>query len=351
MGRRGWLEILTPSGRLRAALALFTVAIVGGTVGYMTIAGMSFLDAIYQTLTTLSTVGFEEVKPFGTEEKIFTSFLIVFGVGAALYALTAAIQEALEGDVRSRLYLRRERMRIENLRAHAIICGFGRVGQEIAREFSERGRPFVLVEARLEGIEQARRLGYLVVEGDATQERTLNEAGIAVARSLLAASDNDSDNTFITLTAKSINPSCYVVARVAYPHNEEKLRLAGADRIVSLYQIGGRRMVLSALQPAAADFMDTLAAGRYGDLVLAEFEVNETNNLAGRTCGSLLEGMTGATLLGLRGRDGHVHVGPSSTHTLQEGDIVMLLAEETDIAALHASPEPFSPDDRAAVAG
>lgn len=323
-----------PSARLQGALVLFAVAIAGGTVGYMVLSDMGFVDALYQTVTTLSTVGFRELKPFGTAEKLFTVFLIVFGTGTALYTLTLFMQEAVEGDYRSRFYRRKERMQIADLREHHIVCGFGRVGQEVAREFRERRVPFVVVERNPEQVELARAFGYLVVEGDASEERALNAAGLAQARTVLAASDSDSGNTYIALTAKSINPGCYVVARASSPHNEEKLRLAGADRILSLYTYGGRQMVLSALQPLAADFMDTIASGREGDLVLAEFEADDTNGLEGKTLGNLLERSGGGSFLGIRRRGGGLIVGPPSDYTLAQGDIAIVLGGEAQIAAM-----------------
>jgi voltage-gated potassium channel len=318
------------------ALGLFLVAIVVGTGGYMLLSGMSFVDALYQTVTTLSTVGFRELKPFGTAEKLFTIVLILFWVGTVLYTLTLLVQEALEGDIRSRFYLRRMELEIEHLKEHYVLCGFGRVGHEIARELRERGVPFVIIEQTPEEAERARAFGYLVIEGDGSQERILVQAGLHQAKCLLAASDSDSGNTYITLTAKSINPQCFIVARVAYPHNEEKLRLAGADRVLSLYSLGGRRMVLSALQPLAADFMDTLASGRHGDLLLAEFEVNQENGLAGLSCADLLRSAHNAQLLGIRHRQGNLVIGPKGDEPLHEGDILIVLAEEQDIAALAA---------------
>jgi len=319
---------------LQIALGLLVMWIMLGTAGYMLLADFTFLDALYQTVTTLTTVGFRELKPFDSGEKVFTIILILGGVGTVLYTLTLVMQEAVEGNIRSRLYLRRMRMRIEELTDHSILCGFGRVGQEVAREFRERDVPFVIVEQTPEQAEVARAFGYLVIEGDASDDRVLNQAGIARARSLLAASDSDAGNTYITLTAKSMNPHCYVVARVGYPHNEEKLRLAGADRVLSLYTMGGRRMVLSALQPLAADFMDTIAAGRHGELVLAEFEVNEENGLVGRNVKDLFAGTHNATLLGIREHAGGLVVGPRGDHELHYGDIAIVLADEEDIARL-----------------
>jgi voltage-gated potassium channel len=310
---------------------------VVGTAGYMVLADLSFVDAVYQTITTVTTVGFREVKPFDTSEKIFTMVLIVFGVGTALYTFGLVMQESLEGDIRSRFYRRRMELEIEGMRGHYVLCGFGRVGQEIARELRERGVDFVIVEQTPEEVERARAFGYHVIHGDAASERVLVQANLLAARALLAASDSDAGNTFITLTARSLNPACFIVARVAYPHNEEKLRLAGADRVLSLYSLGGRRMVLLALQPLAADFMDTLASGRHGELILAEFEANQENGLAGRTCGDLVAGAKSATLLGIRHRNGDLVVGPRPEEEIHDGDIVIVLAEEQEIGSMQAS--------------
>jgi voltage-gated potassium channel len=162
----------------------------------------------------------------------------------------------------------------------------------------------------------------------------LVQANLSRARCLLAASDSDAGNTYITLTARAVNPSCFIIARAALPQNEEKLRLAGADRVVSPYSLGGRRMVLLALQPLAADFMDTLARGRHGDLVLAEFAVNPDNGLVGQTCRQLISGAPSATLLGIRRGDGSLAVGPRDTEVLADGDIVIVLADESELAQL-----------------
>jgi voltage-gated potassium channel len=342
-------RILLPGRRLLLALSMLASVLAFGTIGYMALADLGFVDALYQTVTTLSTVGFREVKPFDREEKLFTVFLILVGVGTVLYTLTLLVQELLESDVRSRLYRRRMKMEIAELKDHYIVCGFGRVGTEIARELREQGVEFVVIDANPDEVERATQFGYHVVHGEASDEKTLNEAGIRNARCLFAASDSDSGNTFITLTAKSMNPGCFVVARVAYPYNQEKLRLAGADRVLSLYTLGGRRMVLSALQPLAADFMDTLAAGRHGDLVLAEFEVSRETGLVGRTCRDLFERAPQATLLGLRHEDGEVVVGPRNTEELRDGDILIVLAEEPELARLSA-PAPRAEEPEAASA-
>ncbi|MBK9344814.1 MAG: potassium channel protein [Dehalococcoidia bacterium] len=322
--------------RLQVALGLFGVVIVVGTGGYLLLTDMSFVDALYQTVTTLSTVGFRELATFDTKAKLFTVVLILFGVGTVLYTLSLVMEQVLEGDLRSRFYARRMTMQIAELSGHYILCGFGRVGQEIARELKERGVDFVVIEQTAEQYERARAFGYLVINGDASDERVLNQSNLRTARCLLAASDSDAGNTYITLTAKSMNPGCHVVARCGLPHNEEKLRLAGPTVSSRSTVSAGGGWSSRPLQPLAADFMDTLASGRHGDLVLAEFEVNPDNALAGRKVGEILVGCASATLLGIRHATGQLEVGPKNDVLLNEGDIIMVMAEERDIAALNA---------------
>ncbi len=326
------LRVLLPSGRLIITLALFLVIIGGGTSGYVALSDLSSLDAFYQTIITLSTVGYAEVEPFDRDTRIFTSALIVLGVGTALYALSAMAQELFDADLQRRLYLGRERMRIEQLRGHAIVCGYGRVGYEIAGELRRQGAALVIIELREERARSAREDGYLVVEGDATEDPVLQRAGIDAARTLLAAGDDDSRNTFITLTAKALNPDCRVVARVAIPENRAKLELAGADRTVSPYRMGARRMAFSALWPATTDASDALEANGGEGLVFVELRIDEMSGAAGRACGELLAG-TSATLLGVR-HGAEVVAGPPPDRRLEAGDILMLLGDEHAIATI-----------------
>ena len=328
------LRVFLPSGRLIIAFALFLTALGGGAVGYVALADLSPFDAFYQTMITLSTVGYAELEPFNRETRIFTSLLIVLGVGTALYALSAMAQELFDANLRGRLYLGRERMRIEQLSGHAIVCGYGRVGSEIAGELSRQGADIVVIELNAERARDAREEGHLVVEGDATEDSVLRRAGIGVARTLLAAGNDDSRNTFITLTAKALNPACHVVARVAVAENRAKLELAGADRTVSPYRMGARRMAFSALWPATADAVDTLETEGGEGLVFVEILVDEMGGAAGRTCGDLLAGTT-ATLLGVR-HGAEVVAGPPSDRRLRAGDILMLLGDEQAISAVGA---------------
>jgi voltage-gated potassium channel len=335
---------MAPERRLLVAALLLPALLVLGVAGYMLIEGWSFLDALYMTVTSVTTVGFREVKPLSDGGRIFTIFLILFGVGVAFYILTTLVATVVEGDLGLALGVRRMKGRIDALRDHYILCGFGRVGEEIAREFTARKVPFVIVESNPESLERARKKDYhLIVEGDAATDAALLEAGIRHARCLLAASDSDAGNTYIVLTAKALNPRLFVVARAGQPVSEERVRRAGADRVISPYSIGGRRMALSSLQPLVVDFIDSLAAGRHGEQILAELEVTEESGLAGRTIEGCFQSCPGATVLALQKATGPIQVGPRASTVLEAGDRLMVLGDEEDLAALRPAVAPEQP--------
>jgi voltage-gated potassium channel len=335
---------VAPERRLVVAALLLSALLVLGVAGYMLIEGWSFLDALYMTVISITTVGFQEVQPLGDGGRIFTIVLILFGVGVAFYILTSLVATVVEGDLGLALGVRRMKGKIEALRDHHILCGFGRVGEEIAREFTARKVPFVIVESNAESLERARKKDYhLIVEGDAATDAALLEAGIRHARCLLAASDSDAGNTYIVLTAKALNPRLFVVARAGQPVSEERVRRAGADRVISPYSIGGRRMALSALQPLVMDFIDTLAAGRHGEQILAELEVTEESGLAGQTIEGCFQNCPGATVLALQKATGPIQVGPRATTVLEAGDRLMVLGDEEDLEALRPTAAPEQP--------
>jgi voltage-gated potassium channel len=337
---------LTPWQRLAlggtAALVLWVV----GIIGYMTIEGFSFLDAAYQTITAITTAGFGEINPLGDGGRVFTIVIIVVGIVVILYILTAVMQVAVEGELESLLGVRRMKGKIEALRDHYVLCGFGRVGEEIARDLMARGVRFVIVDSNPEAIERARKRDYLLVEGDASSDATLLEAGIQRARCLLAASDSDSGNTYTVLTAKALNPRLFVVARVGQPASTTPMLRAGADRVISPYSIGGRRMALSALQPLVVDFIDTLVKGHQGEQILAELEASEESGLAGMTIEGCFQACPGTTVLALQKPSGAIQVGPRGATVLELGDRLMVLGYETDLELLRPTP-PVEPAEEA----
>ena len=312
----------------------FIALLAFGTTGYILIEGWSFQDALYMTITTTTTVGFREVHSLSGNGQLFTIFVILFGVGVALYILTTVVQTVVEGELAEALGERRMKARIAGLRNHYILCGFGRVGEEIAREFTERNVAFVIVENNPEAVARGHRHGYLLIEGDATQDEILHEAGIQQARVLMAASDSDAGNTYITLTAKALRPDIYVVARVAQATSESRALRAGADRVVSPYSLAGRRMALSALQPLTVDFMDLLASDRGSDQMLAELVVSEDAVIANQPANQAIHRADSTTLLAIQHENGDLMVGPFDAYTLKPGDRLMLLSNEPDMELL-----------------
>ena len=328
---------LTATGserRLARAAVLLALLLALGTGGYMAIEGWSFLDALYMTVTTITTVGYREVQPLSSGGRVFTIALIVFGVGVLFYTLTSLVQFFIEGELLDILGGRRMKSRIDSLHDHYILCGFGRVGTEIAREFAARRVVFAIVESNPEAIERARASGHPVIEGDATSDAVLREAGIERAKGLLAASDSDAGNTFIVLTAKALRPELYVVSRAGRTESEPRMRRAGADRSISPYAIAGRRMALAVLQPLMVEFIDTLATGRHGETILAEIEISEGSGLAGRTIEDVMRSCRNATVLGVQQASGQTQVGPRGSQVLEVGDRLIVLGEEAELEAI-----------------
>ena len=318
--------------RVATGLVIFGALIAGGTLGYMIIERWSFMDALFMTVITITTVGYREVQPLDTTGRLFTIFLVLFGVGTAFYLLTTFVALVIEGDLGAAFGMTRMKGRIEQLRDHHILCGYGRVGEEIAREFGERKMTFVVVEQNDEALGRAVNAGHLVIQGDATSDDVLLEAGVLRARTLLAASDSDSGNTYITLTARALNPGLLIVARAGKRESEARAKRAGADRVISPYAISGRRMALSAIQPNIVDFMDTLAVGRNAEQILAEIEVTEDSGLFGLYIRHLRESSR-VTILGLQRANGELIVGPREDVRFELGDRLMVVGPEDDVAA------------------
>jgi voltage-gated potassium channel len=317
--------------RITTGVAVFTSLLAAGTIGYTAIEGWPPLDALFMTAITLSTVGYGEIRPLSTGGVVFSMFLIFFGVGAVLYALNATIQTVLEGHLQEVLGVRKMKTRIDALRNHYLICGFGRVGQEVAHELAAQKVPFVVIESAPEHQEKARSLGYLYVAENATTEEALLAGGIRRARGLIAAVGSDAENTYITLCTRSLNPHLFIVARAGSEEGEEHLRQAGADKVISPYRIGGRSIAFSALYPLETDFVDSVR----GDRWVAEIQVNEGSKLAGQSIEEALSGRPGLNVvLGLETQTGELIVGPPPERRLEVGDCLIVMGEEKKLAIL-----------------
>ena len=326
----------------------FAALLVGGTAGYVFIEGWPVLDALFMTAITLSTVGYGQVQPLSAAGEVFTVFLIFFGVGAALYTLNAIVQTVFEGQLAEILEVRRMKTRIDALRDHYIVCGFGRVGHEVALELQVQGVPFVLIEDDPEVQQRARNLGYLYVAENATAEEALDAVGVRRARCLITVVGSDAENTYVTLCARSMNPNLLIVARADSALGEDRLRQAGADKVISPYRIGGRSIAFSALQPQVSDFVDVAS----GDQWIAEIEVGEGSELVGMTLGEFRRERVGSgVVLGLHGSNGHFVVGPSPDRRLKAGDRMLVLGDEKDLASMKLLDGNATPREPAGVDG
>jgi voltage-gated potassium channel len=266
--------------RFRLPAALVALTLLYGTLGYLLLEGWSLTDALYMTVTTLATVGYGEVRPLDPSGKLFTISLIVLGVVALAASIDAVAGALVSGELQAAIRRRRMRKRLDHLQAHYVVCAYGRVGRAAVAELRAEGVPVLVVEPKPELAELLEEHGVPHLPADPTEETALQQAGIQRARGLLCAMDSDAANVFITLTARALNPALTIVARAANPASVDKLLRAGADHVVSPYDVSGRHMGVLALHPAIVDFLDMakLAPG----LRLEEIEVRTGSPLPAR---------------------------------------------------------------------
>lgn len=337
------MRLADPMGGLRrinrAVLALVVVTLLG-TVGYL-VLGFSPLDALYQTVTTVATVGFREVKPLTPAGMVFTMVLIVVGVGTVLYNLGVILEAVTEGHLRQFLERRRMDKRIAAMRGHVIICGHGRVGRSAREYLAANGYDVVVVDRdphRVEGLEQD--VAHIV--GDGTDDAVLREAGIEHARALVATLETDADTVYLTLSARAMCPDLVIVARARTTDSKRKLVLAGATRAVNPQRIGGRRMAVFALQPDVAEFLEVVMHDEDVDFRIEQVPVLPGSALAGLTVAELeVRERTGALLLALRRQaDLPVEPNPAPGTPVPPGAVLIVLGTQSELDALAALGRP-----------
>lgn len=327
--------------RIRPALTALLAVLIAGTAGYV-VLGFGVLDAAYQTVTTVTTVGFREVRPLTAGGKVFTIVLILAGVGTALYTLSAVLESFVEGHLLRHLEGRKMERTIARLHDHVIVCGYGRVGRASAGHLAATGRTVVVVDrdpARLEGISQ------LYVLGDITNDEVLKAAGIERARALVAALDGDADNVYVSLSARALRPDLVIIARARSEDSTAKLLRAGADRVVNPQLIGGRRMAAFALAPDVAEFLDVVMHDESLDFRIEQVEIAEDSALVGRRVGEVaLSDTTGVVLLALR-QPGLTAFVPNPAHdvTLQAHAILIVVGTPDQLGVLRELAEAGRP--------
>ncbi|WP_341924331.1 NAD-binding protein [Nocardioides psychrotolerans] len=320
--------------RIAVALGALLAVTVFGTVGYV-LLGFTFMEALYQTVTTVATVGFREVRPFTTAGQVFTIVLIALGVGTVLYNLGVLMEAVTEGHLRDELERRRMNARIAALRGHVIVCGHGRVGRAAADFLVAGGHRVVVVDsdpARLGG------LGPQVehVLGDVTDDDVLRAAGIASATAVIVALETDADTVYVTLSARAMRPDVTIVSRARTTGSTGKLELAGATRAVNPQRIGGRRLAVFALQPDVAEFLDVVMHDEDLDWRIEQVEAGP--GIAGRTLAGLeIQQRTGALLLAIRRTArAQLEANPPGDLEVPEGAVLIALGTPSELAALAA---------------
>jgi voltage-gated potassium channel len=323
--------------RARIGVGALALVVAGGTAGYL-ILGFSPMNALYQTVTTITTVGFAEVEPMSTRERLFTIALILVGVGTALFILSSLVEAVVDGELAKVLGRQRMERRIARWSGHVIICGYGRVGRSIASLVAGNGAEVVVVDS------DAERLGGLHVatlQGDATDEEVLRQAGIDRARVLVAALTTDADNLFLTVTARALRPDLFIVARVRQEASEGKLASAGADRVVNPQRIGGQRMAAFVLQPHVAEFLDVVMHDGSLEFRLEEIPVAPTSGLGGHSLRDThIRDRTGALILAVRDAQGTFTTNPSPETVIESGHVLIAIGTETQLKALAAAASP-----------
>ena len=324
----------TPTAPVLAAV-LLSLMVLGGTAGYMVIEGWSAWDAFYMTIISLTTVGYREVHPLSRAGEAFTTALLVGGVGTVLYSFTLLGARVIEGSLHNPWERRRVMHMLEQLENHFIVCGYGRIGAIVVDDFERQRVPYVVIERDPARLQILREAGRLVVEGDASSEEVLSRAGVARARGLIAAVSTDAENVYAILSARLMQPSLYIIGRAESDESARKLKKAGADRVISPYQIGGLHMAQLALRPAVVEFVQLATSSEFMDLSMEQVEVRADGPLVGQTIvGANLRQGFGVIVVGIRRASGRMEFNPASDARMEAGDSLVLLGTTDQLGEL-----------------
>lgn len=324
-----------PARPLLAALLILLSLLIVGTAGYRYLEGMSVLDSLYMTVTTITTVGFGEVKPLSPVGRVFTMGLIFGGVGLAAFVANMILTAIVFGDLRGTLQVERRRQMLSRMKNHTIVCGYGRVGRHVATELKREGMSLVIIDKDPQRVKNAEQAGFLAIPGNAANESQLIAAGIQQARHLVAAVSSDAENVFIVLTARGLQPDLHIVARANYEDSEPKLVKAGANRVITPYSITGRRMVSLLVRPDVADFLDEVMHSSGLELFLEQVMIRPGSPLAGQTLWEVqLRSTTGVTVLACKPPSGGLITAPKPEMILQPQMLLIVLGTQDQLRAL-----------------
>jgi len=325
----------SPYWHIRTALLSFLALTIIGTIGYILIEHWGFLDSLYMTVITISTVGYREIAVPSKGGEIFTMFIIIGGLGAVVYVTTSVVELLLEGRLLDMFGRRRFLRELQDITGHNIVCGYGRVGKQVAMECKIRGSSLVVIEKGEMEVEEARADGFIAVKGDATEEAVLRKAGIERAGGLVTALSSDADNLYTIMTARIIRPDIFIVGRCNAAQTESKLYRAGADRAISPHNVGGRRMAALLLKPLICDFLDVVTHGELVELTLEDITVEPGAAIIGRSIRDILvEDLKGVGILGLKKPQHDFVIFPRGDTVVDSGDILITSGPSDKVESL-----------------
>ena len=322
--------------KILTGVFILLIILIYGTSGYMFIEDMDLTDAIYMTVISITTVGFSEVNPLSTTGKYFTVVLVFGGVGFFLYMVSLITETMIAGGLHTFLGRKQMEKKLNALKDHYIVCGFGRIGKVISKILHENHRPFLIIENNPEEIEAINELGYLVLDGDTTNDDTLKKAHVLDAKALIAVTSSDADNVYVILSAKGLKPDIYILARSSGKKGAEtKLLRAGANKVFSPYEIGARRMAQSLMRPTVIDFLDlTVHEGELG-LRLEELQVSDKATFVNKSLmDSGIRSEHDLIVVAIKRQKGEMLFNPNPNTDILPGDILVVLGEHLNIQAL-----------------
>jgi len=331
--------------QFRLALMALVALIVLGTSGYHILMGWTVLESLYMTVITLGTVGFKEVHALDATGMVFTIVLIIFGVSVVFWAAASLVEAVVGEQIWHALQRKRMGKHISTIEDHYIVCGFGRMGQQIVKDFRREATPHVVIERNPEQLPKLIAQDIPFVEGNASDDKILEAAGIERAKGLITVAPSDEDNVFITLSARALNPKLYIVARSIQEENENKLKMAGANRVMSPYVLGGRRMATAVLRPNVLDFLELAFHTDDLQLMVEELLVEPNARLANKSLGFCdIRNEIGATVLAVKKASGETLPNPSPDEPIAPGDVLIVLGnpEQLDMAKKLTEPGKLS---------
>jgi voltage-gated potassium channel len=326
---------VSPNYRFFVIAGLISILCLVGTAGYMLIEGWNLRDALFMTVITLSTVGYGEVQPLSAYGEIFTLSLILLGVGVFAYTISTLVNYLMAGELRG--ILRRQRMErtISRLHGHYIICGYGRVGRQVAVGLLGGKRKIVVIDQDANHLADLEGTSIDYIAGDATNDRVLRQAGIERASGICTCLPSDAENVFTVLTARMLNPKLNIISRTNSPDNEYKFRVAGANHVINPYTIAGRHMAAQLTHPTIIGFLDAIIQSEDFELRIEEVQISADSPLQGKTLAAgHVRDKIGVSILAVRNASGLITMNPGASYRLQAGDTLFCLGSAEQLQAL-----------------